>query len=58
MYLYITILLIIAFLSFYINAFVIKKTCPESQVIYKYLPEDTLSDQFKENKDRFGYMFK
>ena len=58
MFLYITILLIIAFLSFYINVFVIEKKCPESQVIYKYLPEDTFSDQFRENKDRVGYMFK
>ena len=59
MFLYITILLIIAFTTFYINAFMIEKKCPESTVVYKYLPPDTLSDQFnRNNKNGFEYMFK
>lgn len=46
MFLYITILLIFLFAGIYINLFVIEKTCPPSNVVYRYLPEDTLKLQF------------
>jgi hypothetical protein len=58
MYLYITILLIFLVGTIYINLFVIKKTCPESQVIYKYIPEDQLAKQFEtKNQDFFEDLF-
>jgi hypothetical protein len=49
MFIYLTLLLVILFLTIYINVFYIKKTCPPSEIIYKYLPEDELKDQFKLN---------
>jgi hypothetical protein len=51
MYLYIIILLLFFFAITYVNLFLIKKECPASQVIYKYLPEDTLDIQFNKKND-------
>ena len=43
---YISLLILAMFITFYINIFVITKTCPKSQIIYKYIPENTLTKQF------------
>jgi hypothetical protein len=43
---YVLILILVMFLTFYINIFVITRECPKSQVIYKYIPENTLTKQF------------
>jgi hypothetical protein len=51
MYLYIIILLIFFFAITYVNLFLIKKQCPPSQVIYRYLPDDTLDIQFNQKND-------
>jgi hypothetical protein len=54
---YVLILILVMFITFYINIFVITRECPKSEIIYKYIPENILTKQFSVENNNISALY-